>query len=134
MDQFRLNAVADKWQWVWRYWRSLTYDELEERPWTPFVLNGELCFTARENGKWFVVVGHSNGKKYDDVFDTVEYQSKPLYVARENSEWLLVLGNNESQRFTQQINFKIHNGEVLIKLYISAENSVQLVKPFWTEN
>jgi hypothetical protein len=81
-------------------------------------------------------LGHSNGKKYDDVFDVVEYQSKQLYVAREDFEWLLVLGNHESQRFSQQITFKICNGEVFIKPFVSSsrQNSVQeIFKPLWKE-
>jgi hypothetical protein len=118
----------NKWYWTWGEWRSRGYDELEIQRWTPIKIGIQLCFTAREKRKRFVVVGDAEGKRYDDVYDTMEYQGQPLYIACQGWDWLLVLGNQESQRFSFQIAYRIENDDIWI---VRFAHSTEYFRPAW---
>jgi hypothetical protein len=119
---------GDHWYWVWGAWQSRGYDELEIQRWTPIKIGEQLCFTARRKRKRFVVLGDTEGTPYDDVYDTVEYHGKPLYIACAGWDWLLVLGDQESQRFSFQIAYRIENDDIWI---IRFARSTEYFKPVW---
>lgn len=100
--------------WVWGDFRSQGFEDLEERPWTPAVIGGKLCFSAREKGKWRVVWGGRAGRLYDDAYDTTEFEGKPLYVAWEGRECFLVLDDQESQPFAFQVAYQVENGKLWV--------------------
>jgi hypothetical protein len=114
-DNLRREKVGSKWRWVWENWQSAPFDELEERPWTPFVIDGRLCFSARDKGQWHVIFGDEVSPAYDDAFGTMEWQSLPLYIACLGGDWFVVWGSKRSQTFRFQINFTTTDTAVLIK-------------------
>ena len=79
--------IDQRWHWQWGDWLSGGFEELEERPWTPLVIDNKLCFVAFEKDKRLVVWGDNQGKDYDDVYDTINFKDTPLYIAREGQEF-----------------------------------------------
>jgi len=122
---FKQISDGNKWRWQWGNWVSTAHDFLEERPWTPLVITNKLCFSAKDNNKWSVIWGDSVGKTYDDVYDTVEFENKPLYIARNENIWFLVHENQESQHFDCQITYHIRNNQVLIERFNRLKNVTQ---------
>ena len=93
-------ADGDLWRWKWGEWTSPAFPYLEERPWTPIVVAGRLCFAAhREDLGWCVVWGDEIGRWYDDVYDIAEVRGAPIYIARDGADFFLVWDGRESQRF-----------------------------------
>jgi len=131
MNQTKPTRIrdGDKWRWQWQGWTSSAHEYLEERSWTPWVIGGELCFSARNGNKWTVVWGDRCAREYDDAYDTTDCNGVPLYVAREGQNWLLVLGSRESQRFPQQVSYKIVDGKPMIRLFDQPES--ELIEPLW---
>jgi len=101
--------------WKWNNYISNPHEFLEERPWTPLVIDNQLCFSAVNNKKWKVVWGEYEYKEFEDVYDTDEYKNKPVYIARNNSTYYIVHGEKISQGFNYQITFRIENEN--LKLY-----------------
>jgi hypothetical protein len=110
---WRREPVGSKWRWIWNGWASPAFEELEERGWTPRVIGGHLCFSARENGRWYVVHGDDPGPGFDDAYDTVDYKGLPLFNARNGDDWFLVRGKMRSQSFPVQISFRIEEDGTL---------------------
>jgi hypothetical protein len=106
--------IGENWHWRWNGWVSPGFEYLESRPWTPLVIGDKLCFTVRANEQWRVVWSDKPGKIYDDVYDTVNFNEKPLYIAREQERYCLVWGQQESQIFGYQIKFKVEDSKVWI--------------------
>ena len=115
--------VDGKWHWVFKNWTSKGYEYLEERPWTPQIIDAKLCFSAKENNKWKIIWGDKDGQEYDDVFDLVEFKQTPLYVARDQNLWFLVRGEQESKKFPFQITYRIEKSKIEIHQFQSKEDS-----------
>jgi hypothetical protein len=107
--------INDQWHWQFGNLISKGYPYLEERPWTPQIIDGKLCFSVRlDNNKWKVIWGEEDGREYDDVFGITDFKQNPLYVARNQDEWFLVHDKQESQRYPFQITYQATNDKILI--------------------
>jgi hypothetical protein len=131
------ERVNSKWRWVWNGWVSQAFDELEERPWTPLAMGDRLCFSAYEDGKWFVVFGDDCSPPFDDAFDTEEHKGQPLFVARNRDEWFIVWGKLRSRGFPMQISFEVVD-DVVYASWFSArgtDNPVEVLtfRPYESE-
>jgi hypothetical protein len=120
-----------RWAWSWRGWTSSAHEVLEERAWTPLVIADKLCFSALDGQKWSVVHGDLQGKKYDDAYDTEDFEGQPVYIAREGEEYMLVLGTRESRRYPYQITFRIKGGKVRLYRFTQEPPSGPGLEPLW---
>jgi hypothetical protein len=109
-NPWRREPVGSKWRWIWNGWASPAF---EERGWTPRIIGGRLCFSARENGRWYVVHGDDPGPGFEDAYDTIDYKGQPLFKARNGDDWFLVWGTMRSQSFPAQIFFRIEEDGTL---------------------
>lgn len=97
------------WRWSWNGWLSAPHEFLEVRPWTPIVIDNQLCFCARDGDRWSVSWGERAGPALDDVYDLTECGGKPLYIARSAKSYFLVWGELRKRGFEYQITYRIRN-------------------------
>lgn len=135
------KRVGEGWSWVWGDWRSPPFPYLEDRPWTPHVVDGKLCFVACDtadiedttdhqifkDAQWCVVWGDKIGSWFDDVTNLSEYKGHPIYLARsrndDNYEYQVIWDDKASQSFNRQISFLIKDGTVFIRPFSQSGNS-----------
>jgi len=103
--------------WSWGNWISSEFDYLEERPWTPQVIDSQLCFSAKIGTQWIIAWGNNTSPKYDDAYDITNYMNKPLYIARNQNKYFLIWGDKESEQYEEQITFRIIDSKPEIYLF-----------------
>lgn len=126
-------ADGSRYRWRWGDWTSSAHEFLECRPWTPRVIDGRLCFSARNGQKWQIVLGDSVGRPYDDAYDIEDYQGRPLYIARDGHLWLLVHGTLESTRYPFQVTYQIRGTTLEVQRFKHFGPYETLDDPVWTD-
>jgi hypothetical protein len=97
-------------RWQWGDIASAPYAELEDRPWTPQIINNGLCFVASNAKQRCVVWGDHEGEWFDDVHGLMEDKNVPIYIARNALTYFVVRGQERSQPFEFQISFEVEDG------------------------
>jgi hypothetical protein len=73
-------------------------------------------FTARKNGKWYVVVGKTELGPYDELHNaaqsTQRADDKPLYVARIGADWFVFWGETRHGPFSMVAQYLVSHGHL----------------------
>lgn len=147
MADWRRERDGEKWHWAWRGWRSPPFAFLEDRAWTPCVIEDKLCFVASnidhdapnddsktfDRAKWCVVWGDETGPWFDDVSGVCAYRGRPIYIARSGiASYFLVWNQQASQPFDHQIRFIIDDKSVTIQKFDpEGSTAVSPTAPVW---
>lgn len=127
---------GEAWRWLWKGWRSAPFAYLEQRPWTPIVIGGRLCFTVsnlpmdddvadtpeqKAARKWAAVWGDAAGPWFDDVARVVDIRGRPAYRAvlseGDTHRYVAVWGDQRSQDFEEQIAIVERDGAPMIQRF-----------------
>lgn len=133
------------WAWQWNGWISVSFAFLEERPWSPIIVEDRLCFVACdcdpedpeqfETAKWCVVWGDRRSDWFDDVANLSEHDGVPVFIARkmvgETPIYLLVRFGAVSQAFDAQITYIRSGGQLMIRPFHPTGGTAASIKPVW---
>lgn len=89
-------------------------------------VNGEPLYPASEAGKWFVVQGAQEGKRYDEIEPPILFvANRPLYRARLDKKKVLVWGARESDPRDYISPPRLIGREMIVAMAIDGVSKIQ---------
>lgn len=109
-----ITTAEGLFQWQWKGYISVAFTELEDRRWTPLIIDSRLCFIASNGKQRCIVWGDSEGEWFDDTYDLKAHHNKPLYIARRKRNWTVIFGKIHSNFYPFQITYLLYEDGIAI--------------------